>query len=103
MVEMEMRADDQVDIGRIAADRLEACTDLLAGREADLEQAGEAGTEAASRIVLAIRVEPGVEQRPSFRMLDQKHRHRHCAVALAALHQPAELARYPAAGNGVDL
>jgi len=42
--------------------------------------------------VLAIGVQPGVEQRPAFWVLDQEDRDRQGDVALAALHQMGELA-----------
>ncbi len=43
-------------------------------------------------VVLAIGVQPGVEQRPAFWVLDQEDRDRQGDVALAALHQMGELA-----------
>jgi hypothetical protein len=53
--------------------------------------------------MLAIGVQPGVEQRLAFRMLDQKHRDRHGDIALAAFHQVGKLAGHGAAGEGVEL
>jgi len=53
--------------------------------------------------VLAIGVQPGVEQRPVLAVLDQEDRDRHGDVALAALHQMGELAGHRAAGEGVEL
>ena len=46
--------------------------DLLARLEADPEQPGEARAQPTSRVMLAIGVQPGVEQRPASRVLDQK-------------------------------
>jgi hypothetical protein len=52
--------------------------------------------------VLAIGVEPGVEQRPALWVLDQEDWDRQGDVALATLHQTGELAGYRAAGEGVE-
>src|SRR6202011_1524524 len=87
----------------ISVDRLEASAHLLAGPKADSEQLGEPWAEPPDGVVLAIGVQPGVEQRPALGMLDQKDRDRHRDVALAALHQMSELTGYRAAGEGVEL
>jgi hypothetical protein len=76
---------------------------LLTGLEADPEQAGEPRAEPPGGVVLAIGVESGVEQRLTLGMLDQEDRDRHGDVALAALHQTAELAGDRAACKGVEL
>ena len=103
MIEMEMRVDDQVDLGGIAVDRFQPCADLLTGLEVDTEQPGEPRAEPRSVVVLAIGVQPGVEQRAAVGMFDQKNRDGHGDVALAAVHQPGEFAGYRAASEGVEL
>src|SRR5215207_4856117 len=42
MVEMEMRVDEEVDVARVAAERLKPCADLLAGLVVEFEQTREA-------------------------------------------------------------
>ena len=54
------------------------------------------------RIVLAIRMHAGVEQRTALRVLDQIGRDRQPDPAFAALHQPAEIAGQISAGEGID-
>jgi hypothetical protein len=103
MVEMEMRVDDQVDARRVPVDRFEPGADLLVRLKVDPEQPGEAWAQPPGRIMLAIGVQPGIEQRPATRVLDQKHRDRHGDVALAAFHQVGKLARQRSAGEGVEL
>jgi hypothetical protein len=103
MIEMEMRVDDEVDLGGIAVDRFQPCADLLTGLEVDTEQPGEPRAEPPSGVVLAIGVQPGVEQRAALGMFDQKNRDGHGDVALAAVHQPGEFAGYRAASEGVEL
>ena len=53
--------------------------------------------------MLAIGVQPGVEQRPALWVLDQEDRDGQGDVALAALHQMGELAGHRAAREGVKL
>jgi hypothetical protein len=103
MIEMKMRIDDEVDLAGISVDRFEPGTDLLAGLKADTEKPGEPRAKSSSRIVLAIGVQPGVEQRPSLGMLDQKDRDRHSDVALSALHKMGELAGHRPASEGIQL
>jgi hypothetical protein len=103
MIEMKMRVDDEVDLAGIAVDRLEARAHLLAGPKTDAEQPGEPWAEPPGGVVLAIGVQPGVEQRPALWVLDQEDRDRHSDVALAALHQMGELAGQGATGEGVKL
>src|SRR5215469_16223611 len=66
MIEMKMRVDDEVDLAGIAVDRFEPRADFFAGPKADTEKAGEPLTEPCSGIVLAIGVQPGVEECQSF-------------------------------------
>ena len=47
-------------------------------------------------------MQAGIEQRPPFRVLDQKDRDRHRDFAFAALHQSAELAFDVTAGQRVQ-
>jgi hypothetical protein len=86
MIEMKMRVDDQVDLAGISVNRFEPRTDFFARLKADTEKPGEPRAKSSSGVVLAIGVQPGVEQHPSLRVLDQKDRDRHCDVALSALH-----------------
>ncbi len=102
MVEMEMRVDDQVDLGRVAADRFEPRADLLARPVIEREQTGDARADARRRVVSAIRVQAGVEQHAALRVLDQIGRDRQLGAALAALHQTAEIAGQPTAGKSVE-
>ena len=62
MVEMKMRVDDEVDLVGITVDRFEPGAHLFAGPKADLEESGEPWTEPPGGVVLAIGVQPGVEQ-----------------------------------------
>src|SRR5579863_6756324 len=101
MVEMEMRVDDEIDLAGVAVDRLQPGADLLAGPETDAKQPHQPLAETAGRIVLAIDMEAGVEQRAALGMLDQIDRDGHGDLALAALHQMGELAGDRAAGKGV--
>jgi hypothetical protein len=71
---MEVRVDDEVDARRVPVDRF------------DPEQRGEAWAQPLGRVMLAVGVQRGIEQRPASRVLDQKHRDRHADVALAAFH-----------------
>jgi len=92
MIEMEMRVDDEVDLAGIAVDRFESRADLLTGLEVDTKQPGEPCAEPPGGVALAIGVQPGVKQRATIGMFDQKNRDRHSDVALAAVHQPGEFA-----------
>jgi hypothetical protein len=65
MVEMKMRVDDEVDLTGIAVDRFNPRADLLARLKADPEQPGEPSAEPPGGVVLAIGVQPGVDQRPA--------------------------------------
>ena len=103
MVEVEMRIDDQIDMCRVPVDRFETGADLLAGLEADPEQPGEARAQPPDRVMLAIGVQPGIEQRPASRMLDQKNRHRERDVTLATLHQAGKFAGHCATSERVEL
>lgn len=60
----------------ISVDRFEPRTDFFARLKADTEKPGEPRAESSSGVVLAIRVQPGIEQHPSLRVLDQKDRDR---------------------------
>src|SRR5215813_12642995 len=103
MIEVKMRVDDEVDLAWISVDRFEPCADFLAGLKADTEKPGEPWTEPSSGVVLAIGVQPGVEQHPSLWVLDQKDRDRHGDVALAAFHEMGELAGHRAASESVEV
>src|SRR5579862_1002967 len=70
VVEMEMRVDDEIDLRGRHAERLEPSRDLLAGFESNSVIRGEP-SEAAIRIGLRLAMEAAVEDRASFRMLDQ--------------------------------
>jgi len=100
---MEMRVDDQVDLRRVAIDCFEVGADLLAQLEVEFEQSGEARAQAVRRIMLAIRMHAGIEQRRAFWVLDQIGRDRQPDAALTTLHQMPELAGQVAAGKGVDV
>src|SRR5271156_3775419 len=56
MIEMEMRVDDDVDLGRIAADRMQPGADFFARPVVEREHAGDAGADPSGGVVLAIRV-----------------------------------------------
>ena len=86
MIEMKMRVDDEVDLAGISVNRFEPRTDFFARLKADTEKPDEPRAESSSRVVLAIGVQPGVEQRSSLRVLDQKDRDRDGDVAFSALH-----------------
>ena len=86
MIEMEMRIDDQVDLPGISVHRFQPSTDFLPRLKADTEKPSESWAEPSSGVVLAIRMQPSVEQCPSFGMLNQEDRDRHGDVALATLH-----------------
>src|SRR6266446_4247260 len=103
MVEMKMRVDDEVDLVGITVDRFEPGAHLFAGPKADLEESGEPWTEPPGGVVLAIGVQPGVEQYPPLGMFDKKDRDRQGDVALATLHQTGELTGYRAAGECKEL
>src|SRR6185437_14449444 len=91
MIEMKVRIDDDIDLAGISVDRFEACADLLAGVKADPEKPGKPGAEPSSGVVLAIGVQPGVEQCPSFRVFDQKDGDGHGDLPLSAIHEMGEL------------
>src|SRR5260370_11214908 len=103
MVEMEMRVDDQIDPCRVAPERRQPRADLLARLVVELEQAAQTRPEPRRRIVLAIRVHTGVEQRNPLGVLDQIGRDRQPDAALAALHQMPELTGQMPAGQSKNL
>jgi hypothetical protein len=103
VIEMKVRVDDEVDLAGISVNRFEPGADLLAGLKADTEEPGKARAEPPSGVVLAIGVQPCVEQCPPLRVLDQKDRDRHGEVAFAAFHQMGELAGHRAASEGIQL
>ena len=76
MVEMEMRIDDEVDLGRIAADRFQPGADFLAWPVVECEQTGDAGADPTGGVVLAIGMHPGIEQHRALGMFDQIGRDR---------------------------
>ena len=76
--------------------------DFLARCESNPKGNSKLLAEAAGGIVLAIRMQPGIEQRPALRVLDQKHWNRDSYVAFGALHQPGEFGGNGAAGEGVN-
>src|SRR5436305_6660151 len=100
---MEVRVDDEVDLGRNAVDRFETGADLLARVKIEFEQRGGARADAAGSVVLAIGMHAGVEQCGTLRVLDQIGRDRQPDPALAAFHQSAEIAGKVAAGEGMKL
>ena len=61
MIEMKMRVDDEVDLAGISVDRFEPRTDFFARLKADAEKPREPRAEPSSGVVLAVRVQPGVE------------------------------------------
>src|ERR1700730_3584721 len=86
MIEMKMRVDDEVNLVGISVNRLEPRTDFFPRLKADTEKPGEPRAKSSSGVLLAIGVQPGIEQHPSLGMLDQKDRDRHSDVALSAIH-----------------
>src|ERR1700730_6970223 len=68
MIEMEMRVDDEVDLARVSVDRFEPPTAFFPRLKANTEKTREPRAKSSSGVVLAIRVQPGVEQCPSFRV-----------------------------------
>src|SRR5438105_884412 len=103
MVEVKMRVDDDVDPRRVAADRLEPRADLLAWTVVEREQADEPLSEARGGVALAGRMHTGVEQGCPLGMLDQVGRNGQLRLALAALHQIAEIPGQMAASQGEEL
>jgi hypothetical protein len=103
MVEVKMRIDDDVDPRRIAVDRFEPRTDFLARTVVEREEIGEPLAEAPGRVVLAVRMHSGVEQRRALGMLDQIGWDRQLRLALPALHQAAEIPGQMAASQGEEL
>ena len=103
MVEMEMRVDDDIDLCRIAADRLQPRADFLARPIVEREQTRCARTDPPSRVLLAVRMHAGIEQHGPLGVLDQISRDREIRPALPAFHQVTEIARQVAAGQGKEL
>ena len=103
MIELKMRVDDEADLAGISVNRFEPRTDFFPRLKADAEEPGEPRAKSSSEVVLAIGVQPGVEQHPSLRVLDHKYRDRHGDVALSALHQMGELGGHRAASESIEL
>ena len=102
MIEMEMRVDDDFDLGRIAADRFQPGADFLPRPVIEREQTGDAGADPTGGVVLAIRMHPGIEQHRALGVFDQVGRDRQMRTALTALHQVAQLPLQPAASKGEE-
>src|SRR6266436_7317159 len=103
MVEMEMRVDDDIDLRRIAVDRLQPGADFLARPIVEREQIRRARSDPPGRVVLAVRMHAGIEQHGPLGVLYQISRDREICPALPALHQIAEISRQVAAGQGKEL
>ena len=71
MIEMRMRVDDDVDLGRIAADRFQPGADFLARPVIEREQTGDAEADPTGGVVLAIGMHPGIEQHRALGVFDQ--------------------------------
>src|SRR5439155_20632952 len=95
--------DDDVDLCRIAVDRLQPRADFLARPVVEGEQAGGARPDPCGRIALAVRMHSGVKEHGSLGVLDQISGYRQFCLALPALHQIAEITRQMAAGQGEEL
>jgi hypothetical protein len=103
MIEMKIRVDDEVDLAGISVNRSEPRAGFFPRLKADTEKPGEPRAKSSSGVVLAIRVQPGIEQHPSLRMLDQKDRDRHSDVSLSAIHSRGELAGQRAASESIEV
>ena len=103
MVEVEMRVDDDIDLRRIAVDRLQPRADFLARPIVEREQIRRARSDPPGRVVLAVRMHAGIEQHGPLGVLDQISRDREIRPALPAFHQIAEIARQVAAGQSKEL
>jgi hypothetical protein len=103
MIEMKVRVDDEVNLAGISVYGLQSCADFFARLKPDTEKASEPFTESFSGVVLAIRVQPRIEQCASLGVLDQKYRDRYGDIALSPLHQMCELAGHRAASESVEL
>jgi len=97
-----VRVDDEVDLRRVAAERLEPRRDVLAGVVVEAEQlgdarparaAGRAGSPGACRCRTA----------PFLGVLDEIARDRQPHLALAPGHQPAEASGHVTAGHRIQL
>src|SRR5208337_1835429 len=100
VIEMEMRVDDEIDLRRRNAERLDARRDLLAGFESDRVILRET-SKAAVRIGLRVDVKTGVEDRPALRMLDQIRGHWNGEAPLFAREQQRGRKRQPSAGERI--
>jgi hypothetical protein len=98
-----MRVDDEVDLAGVSVERFETGADFFARLKADTEKPGEPRAKSSRGVVLTIGVQPGVEQHPSLRVLDEKDRDRHRDVALFTLHKMGELAGHRAASESVEV
>src|SRR5262249_32904101 len=90
------------DLAGIAVDGFEPRTHFLAWLKAYPKQPGQPRAKPAGGVVLAVGVQPGVEQCPALRMLDQEDRDRQGNVAFAALHQTSDPAGQGAEGKGAE-
>jgi hypothetical protein len=91
MVEVEMRVDDEIDARGITTDSFQPSADFFAWAEPDVVKAGHSFTEPAGGIMLAVRMQTSIEQRPPFRMFDQEHGNRHDDLTRATLHDTAKI------------
>src|SRR5690349_4980730 len=103
VVEVEMRIDEQIDLGGITAHSNQLRTNLLASFERDSEQPGEPRSKPTGGILLTVWMQTAVEQCHTLRVFNQVDRDRQGDVALAALHQASEIAGHRATGEGVKL
>ena len=101
VVEVEMRVDDEVDVLRFDAELHEPRFHLFAAAVVHMEMLGDA-TQPGFGVVLAIRVEAGVEQDAALGMVDQVAGHGKADLAVGAAQHHLEVGRHPAAGEGIE-
>jgi hypothetical protein len=87
-----MRADQEVDLCRVAADRHQARADLFARAIVNSNSPAMRVPTRTAGSFLAVGVHAAVEQSEAFGMLDQIGRHGRHYPALAAFHKAAEIA-----------
>ena len=96
MIEVKMRVDDDIDLGRIAVDRFEPGANFFARPEGERKEPGDARSNPRRGVGLAIGMQPSVKEDCPFGVLNQIGGDRQVRPTLSALHQAAEIPGQPA-------
>jgi len=102
MIEVKMRVDDDIDLGRIAVDRFEPGANFFARPEGERKEPGDARSNPRRGVGLAIGMQPSVKEDCPVGVLNQIGGDRQVHPTFSTFHQAAEIPGQPATCQGEE-